>query len=56
MKTHFNYVFIEIKQLISDVCAFVVLCTLIRRFFFSDLRQHNSKLMGRAFKRQKNVD
>ena len=28
MKTHFNYVFIQIKQLISDVCAFVVLCTL----------------------------
>ena len=25
MKTHFNYVFIQIKRLISDVCALVVL-------------------------------
>ena len=25
-KTHFNYVFIQIKQLVSNVCAFVVLC------------------------------
>ena len=34
MKTHFNYIFSQIKQLISDVCAFVVLCTLTHRFFF----------------------
>ena len=36
MKTHFNYVFSQIKQLISDICAFVVLCTLTHRFFFSN--------------------
>ena len=33
MKTH-NYVFIQIKQVISDVCAFVVLCKLTHRFLF----------------------
>ena len=36
MKTHVNYVFIQIKQLISDVCTFVVLCMLTHRFFFWD--------------------
>ena len=34
MKTHFNYIFIQINLLISDVCALVVLCTLTHRFFF----------------------
>ena len=34
METHFNYVFSQSKRLISDVCAFVVLCTLAHRFFF----------------------
>ena len=34
MKTHFNSVFIQIKRLIFDVCALVVLCTLTHRFFF----------------------
>ena len=34
MKTHFNGIFIQIKRLISDVCAFVVLCMLTHRFFF----------------------
>ena len=35
MKTHFNYVFIQLnrKRLISDVCAVVFLCTLTHRFF-----------------------
>ena len=36
MKTHFNSVFIQIKRLIFDVCALVVLCTLTHRFFFSE--------------------
>ena len=32
MKTHFNYVFSQIKRLISDIFAFLVLCTLTHRF------------------------
>ena len=49
MKTHFNYVVIQIKQLISDVCASVVLSmlqvTAIASFFgrckFSKLERCN---------------
>ena len=36
MKTHFNYVFIQIQQPISDVCAYVVLWTLTHCCFFSE--------------------
>ena len=36
IKTHFNSVLIQIKRLISDVCACVVLCTLTHRFLYSD--------------------
>ena len=57
MKTHLNYISIQIKRLIPDACAaFVVLCmSLTRHFFFSDnLNLQNlkdvcdSKLMGWA--------
>ena len=34
VKTHFNYVFIQIKRLFSNVCGFVVLLMLTHRFFF----------------------
>ena len=36
MKTHFDYVFSQIKRLFCDVYAFVVWCKLTHRFFFSD--------------------
>ena len=37
IKTYFNYVFIQIKWLISDFCALLVLCTLIRPSSDADL-------------------
>ena len=46
MNTHFNYVFNQIKQLVSNVLAFVVLCTLTHRFFFQILNVNFQNLNG----------
>ena len=66
MKTHFNYIFIQIKRLISSVCAFVVLGTLDSSLhFLDDVNFQNLKDVieaspletnGTSFYTAKNVD
>ena len=48
MKTHFNYVFSQVKRLICDVCAFVVWCANSSLLFLDNVNFKNLKDVSEA--------